>query len=82
MEKPGITRFELGSMYLQIEDAAEFSRSPTANVILRQNVPNLSLKKKELSGKGVELEIHDLAWGEIGFVFDPHGNKLEYFREK
>jgi len=81
-EKPGLTRFRLGSMYLQIEDSEEFSRSPTANVILRENVPSLSLKQKELSEKGIELEIHDLEWGEIGFVFDPHGNKLEYFREK
>jgi lactoylglutathione lyase len=82
MEKPGIIRFRFGSMYLQIEDAGKFARNPTENIILRENVPSISLKQKELSAKGIELEIHDLEWGEIGFVFDPHGNKLEYFREK
>jgi hypothetical protein len=82
MEKPGIIRFQFGSMYLQIEDAGKFAGSPTENIILRENVPNISLKQRELSEKGIELEVHDLEWGEIGFVFDPHGNKLEYFRGK
>lgn len=82
MEKPGITRLQFGSMYLQIEDAVGFAKSPTENIILRENVPSISHKQSELSEKGIALEIHDLEWGEIGFVFDPHGNKLEYLREK
>jgi lactoylglutathione lyase len=82
MEKPGLTRLQFGSMYLQIEDAVKFALSPTENIILRENVPSISLKQRELSEKGIELEIHDLEWGKIGFAFDPHGNKLEYFREK
>lgn len=82
MEKPGIVRFRFGSMYLQVEDGKEFKVSPTTGIILRENVPSISEKQKELSEKGIKLEIHDLEWGEIGFVYDPNGNKVEYFREK
>jgi hypothetical protein len=69
-------------MYLQIEDAEAFGQSPTRNVILRRNVPSISRIQQELKVLGIDLEVHDLDWGEIGFVYDPGGNKLEYFREK
>lgn len=82
MEKPGIVRFRLGSMYLQLEDAEFFGREPTRNMILRKNVPSISRIREELQGRGVDLEVHDLDWGKIGFVYDPAGNKLEYFRPK
>jgi lactoylglutathione lyase len=82
MEKPGITRFRFGSMYLQIEDSEKLGLNPTANIILREDVPDITEKRLELSKKGISLEIHDLEWGEIGIAFDPHGNKVEYFREK
>lgn len=82
MEKPGIICFQFGSMYLQIENGEEFKLSPTKGVILRENVPSISEKQQELSKNGISLEIHDLEWGKIGFVYDPHGNKLEYFRKK
>lgn len=38
--------------------------------------------QRELELNGVTLEIHDLEWGKIGIVYDPDGNKVEYFREK
>jgi lactoylglutathione lyase len=82
MEKPGIVRFSFGSMYLQLEDSDKFSVPPSKGIILRENVASISAKRKEFMEKGMELEIHDLEWGEIGFAFDPHGNKVEYFREK
>lgn len=82
MQKPGITRFQFGSMYLQLEDSGKLKLEPTRSIILRENVSSIPEKRKELMKKGVELEIHDLEWGEIGFVFDPHGNKVEYFRGK
>ena len=82
MEKPGITQFRLGSLYLQIEDSEALQAEPTRNVILRQDVASVSRKQEELSGRGIELEIHDLDWGEIGIGFDPDGNKVEYFRKK
>jgi lactoylglutathione lyase len=82
MEKPGITRFQFGSMYLQIEDSEELGLKPTRNIVLRENIPSISSKQEELAKKDIRLEVHDLEWGEIGFVFDPHGNKLEFFREK
>lgn len=82
MEKPGIVQFELGSMYLQVEDAESFGRKPTQNLIIRKNVPSISGIGIELRGRGIDLEVHDLEWGEIGFVYDPGGNKLEYFRAK
>jgi len=82
MEKPGIVQFALGSMYLQIEDAESFGHNPTRSVILRRNVDSVSRIQQELHGRGIELEVHDLDWGKIGFVYDPGGNKLEYFRKK
>ena len=82
MEKPGIARFAFGSLYLQIEDAKQFGREPTRNVIIRKNEASISRIQRELEVKGVALEVHDLEWGKIGFVYDPNGNKVEYFREK
>jgi lactoylglutathione lyase len=82
MEKPGIVRFAFGSMYLQIEDAKLFGAEPTRNIIIRKNVASISHTRLELEGKGIVLEVHDLEWGEIGFAYDPGGNKVEYFREK
>ncbi len=82
MEKPGIVRFAFGSIYLQIEDAKLFGAEPTRNIIIRKNVASISHTQLELEGKGIHLEVHDLEWGEIGFVYDPNGNKVEYFREK
>jgi lactoylglutathione lyase len=82
MEKPGIVRFQFGSMYLQVEDGEAFKVSPTTSVILREDVPSIPAKREELSEKGIKLEVHDLEWGEIGFVYDPGGNKVEYFRQK
>jgi hypothetical protein len=82
MEKPGIISFQFGSMYLQIEDGEKFKLIPTKGVILRENVPSISEKQQELLKNGISLEIHDLEWGKIGFVYDPHGNKVEYFRKK
>lgn len=82
MEKPGITRLRFGTLYLQIEDSEVVKMGPTRNVILRENVKSVSRKQQELAKKGVDLEIHDLEWGKIGLVYDPNGNKLEYFREK
>lgn len=81
-EKPGITRFEFGSLYLQIEDCESMKAEPTRNLILRQNVQSVSGKQRELLPRDIRLEIHDLEWGKIGFVFDPSGNKVEYFRQK
>jgi hypothetical protein len=82
MEKPGIISFQFGSMYLQIEDGEKFKLIPTEGVILRENVASISEKQQELLKNGISLEIHDLEWGKIGFVYDPHGNKVEYFRGK
>lgn len=81
MEKPGIIRFRFGSMYLQLEDSGKLKLEPSRNVILRENVPSISEKQRELLKRGIELEVHEFDWGKIGFVFDPHGNKVEYFRE-
>lgn len=82
MEKPGIVQFAFGSMYLQIEDAKLFGAQPTRNIIIRKNVASISHTQLELEGRGILLEVHDLEWGEIGFVYDPDGNKVEYFRKK
>jgi lactoylglutathione lyase len=82
MEKPGIVRFQLESMYLQIEDGISLEIPISNNVIIRENVPSISDKRQELLERGVVLEVHDLEWGEIGFALDPHGNKFEYLREK
>ena len=82
MEKTGIVQFALGSLYLQIEDAQAFGHEPTRNIILRKNVASISVIQNDLKGRGIDLEVHDLDWGEIGFVYDPGGNKLEYFRKK
>ena len=82
MEKQGIVRFSLGSMYLQIEDAQLFNQEVSRNVIIRAGTDDLQAVQRELRSRGVELETHDLDWGEIGFIFDPSGNKFEYFREK
>ena len=82
MEKPGIARFAFGSLYLQIEDAGQFGREPTRNIIIRKNEASISRIQREMEAKGINLEVHDLEWGEIGFVYDPSGNKVEYFREK
>jgi hypothetical protein len=82
MEKPGIARFALGSMYLQIEDAEQLGLKPTRNIIIRKDESSISRKQSELLARGVTLEVHDLEWGKIGFVYDPDGNKVEYFRAK
>ena len=82
MEKTGIACFAFGSIYLQIEDAGLFGREPTRNVIIRKNEASISRIQRELEAKGVLLEVHDLEWGKIGFVYDPSGNKVEYFRKK
>lgn len=82
MEKPGIACFAFGSIYLQIEDAKQFGVEPTRNVIFRKNETSISRIQRELEAKGILLEVHDLDWGEIGFVYDPHGNKVEYYRKK
>lgn len=82
MEKSGIICFEFGSMYLQLEDCEVLKLKPTQNIILRHSVPSITEKQQELLKNGINLEIHDLSWGKIGYVFDPHGNKLEYFRVK
>ena len=82
LEKEGLSRFRFGTMYLQIEEQRISGMAFTAGIILRQNVPDLAEVRRGLADKGIELEVHDLPWGEIGIVRDPHGNKLEYFREK
>jgi lactoylglutathione lyase len=82
MEKPGIAQFAFGSIYLQIEDAKQFGVEPTRNIIIRKNETSISRIQQELKAKGINLEVHDLEWGKIGFVYDPNGNKIEYFRKK
>ena len=82
LEKPAIVRFQFGSMYLQFEDSDKLKMKPAQNVILREKVLSISAKQEELLKNGIRLEIHDLEWGKIGFVFDPHGNKVEFIREK
>lgn len=82
MEKTGIVRFAFGSMYLQIEDAKLLGLQQTRNIVIRKDEPSISRIRQELELTGVSLEVHDLDWGEIGIVYDPDGNKVEYFREK
>jgi hypothetical protein len=82
MKKEGITRFRLGAMYLQVEDSTVQGIEKTAGVILRRNVRNVAKMASILRRRGVDLQVHDLDWGSIGFVLDPSGNKLEYFRER
>lgn len=82
MQKPGIVRFSMGPMYLQIEDAAFFGAQKSESVILRHHAASISEQSRLLSQRGLTLEVHDLPWGEIGILYDPSGNKFEYFREK
>jgi lactoylglutathione lyase len=82
MEKPGIAQFAFGSMYLQLEDAKLLGLKQTRNIIIRKNEASISQVQRELESNGVSLEVHDLEWGEIGIVYDPDGNKIEYFRKK
>lgn len=82
MEKPGIVQFAFGSMYLQIEDAKLLGLKQTRNIIIRKNEASISRIQRELELNGVSLEVHDLEWGKIGIVYDPDGNKVEYFRKK
>ena len=58
MQKIGIVRFSLGSMYLQIEDAGLFGVPESKGVIIRTNVDSVLRIQRELSLRGVELEVH------------------------
>jgi lactoylglutathione lyase len=82
MEKPNITSFLWGQLYFQIEDSVTLGIPPTRNLILRQNVSDVRARQQALSQQGIALQVEEYDWGVVGYIFDPHGNKVEYFQKK
>lgn len=70
--KTGLTCFDFNGSYLLIEEDSIKER--TDSVCLRFNVTDFDNTCKELTAKGVKIEVSRYNWGCVGRFKDPEGN--------
>jgi lactoylglutathione lyase len=79
--KEGLSKLDFGNSYLMIEDngvscKTEKTRAQNPTVI-RIEVQDFDETIKEISNRGVNIQVHKLDWGTIGVIVDPEGNRIE-----
>ncbi len=85
-QKEGLTNFQFGSAYLVIEkgdpmpEAIRHVEYPP--LVLRLNVQEVNQAIWLVRAKGVEAEFRSFDWGNVGRMYDPDGNLVEFCKWK
>lgn len=80
-KKVGLSKLNFGGSYLMIEDrgaASNMEKTRSQNpTVIRIEVEDFEQTVKELEHRHVPVKVHKFAWGTIGVIIDPEGNRIE-----
>ena len=85
-KKESLTAFQFGAAYLLIEKGEPMPSSirnvEYPPVLLRLNVQDVNQAVSHVRAKGAEAEFRSWDWGDVGRMYDPDGNLVEFCKWK